>query len=45
MATMELLDKEGAEEKERRVQRRNVLRAEHVCPGMFSFLLAMLTPH
>ena len=38
---------QGGEERKNRlgIQRRNVLRTECVCPGMFSFLLAMLSPH
>lgn len=47
MATMELLEEEGRRLRKNRlgIQRRDVLRAEDVCPGMFSFLLATLTPH
>lgn len=46
-ATMEPGDKEGKRPRKNRlgIWRRNVLRTQCVCPGVFSFLLAMLSPH
>jgi hypothetical protein len=44
MPTMKLLDEEGRRLGKNKpgIQRRNILRTGHVCPGTVFFLLAML---